>query len=242
MMKISYSGMNKYLDCPLQYKFQYVDKIYIEQDIRNTLVGSSLHDVLNKWYTAGDFQKGLAMEMARGIFDNYVKTKKVIWKPYENADVVFLSLKNQLDKTIDMIAKNNLTEQPLFSELAFEEPVGDLFILNGKIDLFLNKGVDSVLVDFKTSKTKYYTKPDQLALYSYAIFKKFNVMVNKCCYFFTSLEELDWYSFNQDFYKKLFGKFKRVVDGIQAKQFSPMPTKKICGWCPYKDMCTSKVE
>ncbi|MCX6705174.1 MAG: PD-(D/E)XK nuclease family protein, partial [Candidatus Woesebacteria bacterium] len=107
----------------------------------------------------------------------------------------------------------------------------------GRIDLYLDRGEESVLLDYKTSKTKYYTKPDQLALYSYAIFKKFGKMAKRCGYFFTALGEIDWYNFKQDFYNKLFGKFKKVADSIQEGKFPPMPTKKGCGWCNYKDRC-----
>jgi CRISPR/Cas system-associated exonuclease Cas4 (RecB family) len=242
MLKISYSGMSCYLDCPLQYKYRYIDKVFVEQDIRNQLIGLALHDTLNKWYNGGDFNKALALEYSRPIFDELVSKNKVIWKTHENASVVYSMVETQLDSALDIIARENLTTQPLFSEMYFEEPVGDLFLLSGKIDLYLDRGEDSVLVDFKTSKTKYYTKPDQLALYSYAIFRRFNKHVGKCGYFFTALGEIDWYNFNQGYYRTLFKKFKGVVDSINAGKFQPMPTRKICGWCAYKDMCKFKVE
>jgi len=55
LVRISYSNISTYLNCPRQWKLRYIDKLDVRTDTIDTVYGTSMHetvqDFLKKYYS-----------------------------------------------------------------------------------------------------------------------------------------------------------------------------------------------
>ena len=86
----SHSRISTFEQCPLKYKFQYIDKIKVEQeDTIETFLGSRVHETLEKLYKDLKFEKHLTLKELLAYFND-------IWKRNLNKNTMQIHVQEKL--------------------------------------------------------------------------------------------------------------------------------------------------
>ena len=243
----SHSRLETFKNCPLKYKFNYIDKIKRKEEGVEAFLDSRFHEVMEKIYRDLPFKKyslGELLEFYGDIWD----------KKYH--DKVIIANKERKAKNYKEIGKKFIEDYYKryypFNRgkvLGIERPVMiDLdgkgkYRLRGFIDR-LNRTEDGTyeIHDYKTSKSlPEQSKMDedrQLALYQVGVQKLWDD-VNQV--------ELVWHyvAFDKEIRSKrtkeaLDALKKESIDLIKkieaTREFLPNEST-LCGWCYYKDIC-----
>ena len=243
----SHSRLEAFKNCPLKYKFNYIDKIKREEEGIEAFLGSRFHEVMEKIYKDLPFRKYSLDELLDFYHDDWDKN-------YHNKMVIADNERKAKDyKEIGkkFIADYYKRYYP-FNQgkvLGIERPViinlddkGE-YKLRGYIDR-LDQAEDGIyeIHDYKTSKSlPEQGKMDedrQLALYQIGIQNMWNDV---------DQVELVWHyvAFDKEIRSKrteeeLDELKKDTIDLIKkieaTREFLPNEST-LCGWCYYKDIC-----
>lgn len=254
---LSYTQINCYLQCPLKYKFQYLDKIEWPFVPSGLTFGTAIHKVAAYYHQKKMQGTELTLEKLKEIFEQWWnqenQNKKILYKPTETPDwllakggellKVFLSTQNGNQ----IVAVEKEFKTPLQHPQTKEELPAPLI---GYIDLIeKDKDGSLVIVDLKTA-SKAYTADKivndlQMTCYSYvADYYKLNqkkpvhlrydvLLKSKNC------QKLQ-YTIRRDKedHRKLFQIAKEILKGIEHQVFYPMPGF-YCTDCPFRENCQS---
>ncbi|HON57635.1 MAG TPA: PD-(D/E)XK nuclease family protein [bacterium] len=173
---ISYSGLTCYINCPLKYKFKYIDKIVPDKVSANIACGKSIHSALSFYYTQIRNKTKPKPEQVVDVFHQYYESAEAEGVNYNGQQ------KNEICETASGLLKLYCdTVKPPKKidgiDLELRTPItnpssGEMlsgYELLGYIDLFADKTV----FDFKTAKTSK-SQQDldndlQLSLYALAV-------------------------------------------------------------------------
>lgn len=250
-MGFSYSRMSMYLECPLKFKFRYIDKIP-EKPKYYFAFGHSVHNALEFLYgvKAPPFP---SLDETLHAFDRDWRGTSWMDKGYfsaEKAEEDFL-------KGRQMIAAYHRKhagtfEVPLAVEYKSNLKIDGLsvMIVVDRID-YLGDGRISI-VDYKTGKDVK-RNPDQLHMYqkiceSDPELKKTvndrsgepveNVRVDKLVFYHVpSLKENVFKRSPDVELKEFWTKVLGVADKIESGQFQPSPGERQCKFCDYQRFC-----
>jgi len=243
----SHSRLETFRNCPLKYKFNYIDKIKRKEEGIEAFLGSRFHEVMEKIYRDLPFKK-YSLDELLDFYDD-------IWdKKYD--DKVIIANKERKAKDYKDIGRKFIEDYYKryypFNRgkiLGIERPVMiDLdgkgeYRLRGFIDR-LNRTKDGIyeIHDYKTSKSlPEQSKMDedrQLALYQIGVQKLWDD-VNQV--------ELVWHyvAFDKEIRSRrtkeeLDALKKDTIDLIRkieaTREFLPNESI-LCGWCYYKNIC-----
>ena len=190
----SYSKIEVFKNCPLQYKFKYMDKKYSQDTSIALELGSLCHYVLEtkgKMIASGqavDYDK-LNNILQNGVTETDEKTKEEllgvaqlrrkyfeVWHEADNASGASYEEKIKLFDKVLHEEMEDTTWQPTYFEKPFEFVWDNKVILKGFIDRIDVKDGQYRTVDYKTSK-KIYDQSKiatslQLGIYTLAILNK----------------------------------------------------------------------
>jgi len=236
-MKISYSAYSTYEQCPLQYKYSYVDKLP-RKDSHHLYFGNLVHETLH--YMLKDIntrQLPELLDFYNSKWDDSLFVKNgqepEAWKK-KGLDIVS-SFYNKYDPR---------AQQVLVTEDYFSAPLGK-HILSGVIDR-LDRTKDNEgnqileVIDYKTGKLqsqKYIHDNIQLTFYYYAIRSRFpDIKDIKLTLYF--LEPAVRQSTFRDagHVERMQEKVFKTIDDIEAKKFEPI-INNLCPWCDFKEIC-----
>jgi len=236
-MKISYSGFSTYEQCPLQYKFSYIDKLP-RKESHHLFFGNLVHDALH--HMLKDIQVKPLPELLDYYHSNWDdklfvinKQDPEIWKQ-KGADIIS-SFHNKYD---------HKAQEILVTEDYFTVALGK-HILSGIIDR-LDKTKDYAgndileVIDYKTGKLqsqKYIHDNIQLTFYYHAIRSRFpDIKDIKLTLYF--LEPAVRQSTFRDagHVERMQEKVYKTIDSIEARKFEPQ-INNLCPWCDYKEIC-----
>ena len=251
--KESYSSLSLLKQCPLQYKFRYIDKIYRDTPSISLDLGNLCHKILeiqrspkNKnstyeellellekgYYSDKENLSGLE-EISDKYYEEYVSINAKSNLSYIDKINIFKeTLKNyKPDKNWEVVA----------TELPFSFTYKD-FKFTGKIDrVDKNKDGHYRVIDYKTSnmvyKDKELTTPLQMYIYALAINKKFGEFPIEFIYDFVLLGEQrramskGWKNRGNKILDKIVESRKEFYE---TETFPPTPTP-LCFWCPYRE-------
>jgi RecB family exonuclease len=157
---LSYSAITLFQKCPLAFRFRYLDGLRDETTSSSLAVGRSVHAAIEAWFTArmlGDPEPGLDA-MLSAFWDE--------WRCC-NEDTPVKFGKNEDVKSIDDLARRVLTAfvaidaaRPDGWIVGIEEELRGPLIdgvpdLLGRIDLITETDKELVIVDWKTSRSKW---------------------------------------------------------------------------------------
>ena len=246
-MKIySHSRLSTYEQCPLKFKYRYIDQIIPEVgETIESLLGKVVHDTLEWLYllvkkgrvpTIDEIMIYYSTKWERDYDPKITIVKKDLTnKDYFNKGVKFL---------IDYYMKHKpFNDNTLEVEKGIVIEIGD-YKIRGFIDRLSHnlKKDEYEIHDYKTSNNlptqEKINKDRQLALYSIAIKELFGYEKNIC---------LIWHylAHNQKIYSKrtneeleqLKKDIIKLIEKIEStKEFHSNKTI-LCGWCEYKSMC-----
>lgn len=248
-MLYSHSRLSTYEQCPLKFRFKYIDRLDAEkEDTIEAFLGSRVHDTLEWLYTKVQMTKIPSLKQT-------ISQYKKIWKENYNKNIIInkkdISAKNYFNLGSKFIKKYYERHKP-FDENTIGMEMRVLIDLNGDGKYKIQGYIDRLaynekekayeIHDYKTNstlKTKEELDQDrQLALYSIGIKNMFPdaKKVNLVWHFLAFQKQ-----FYSDRSEKQLEKLKqdtiRLIDRIEAtKTFKPNKSS-LCKWCEYQPVC-----
>lgn len=233
---ISYTHLSTYQQCPLKYKFHFIDGLgtLYRQERPYFSFGDSVHQALAKFFRINDFSQR-TLDMLQNLLKQSWNSKGYASKE-EEADwkSQALSVLGKFYKTADTKAK------PLYLEDFFHISIVDN-ILAGRIDR-IDKTADGYeIIDYKTNRTlpsaENLEDDLQLAIYQLACAKKYKIIANKLSFYFLNFDQKMTLTRNEADISKTEKKILSLSDTIRAdKEFKPTPNP-FCNWCDYNVIC-----
>ncbi len=251
LLAFSYSKLSLYEECPLKYKFKYIDKIK-EEPKYYFAFGNSIHHAMEFLYAV----KAPPFPGLDELLDAFKKDwglKSYLEKGYRDP----LRADADYQKGLAMLRNYYSHHQgrfklPFLLEYSTDVEVDGLLvrIIADKIE-YQGKG-EIVLVDYKTGKDVK-RQPDQLHMYqkiceldprlrekvqsNYGE-KVPGVRIKQMLYY--HVPTLKEYTFDRAedaeigiFWERVLG----VADKIRGLKYEPTPGERQCAWCDYKKLC-----
>jgi len=240
-MRLSYSKINTYKNCPKKYKYQYIDGIKVPFG-KALVFGIFIHQVLE------DIE--VAIKDA-GPEPNLPEIVKPIWVKDKNNSKLTKGLNEQDITDAKKIIQNyifHLEKDGIPDILGVEEWFNitiEGYNIVGKIDLTQREANGKIhVVDHKTTgkKSIKYLDNDrtQLKLYVVAAMEKYGLDVSEVQASF-SLAKCDFdkktYDFNDKDLEELKQDVVSIAESIKSDSSWDAKTCVLCAWCDFYDMC-----
>ncbi len=250
MARYSYSKLDKYRTCPLQYRFRYIDKIPVEvAPSIEAFMGSRVHDAL-EW---------LYKQVAGGrapTADEVLAVYAARWEAERSDNLRIVN--EHLDEVAYRDAGRRCIERYVDRHAPFDEgivlgleesfqiPLGGGLVLNGFIDRLMKRegGVYEVH-DYKTSQrlpTPEQAQADeQGSWYALAVRRRFPGAreVRLVWHYLRHDEELAT-TRTAEQADALVKDIVRRVRAIEAATDFPAHESSLCAWCDYLSICPAK--
>lgn len=252
-IKLSYTSISKYDDCPFSY---YLDKVlkveevsYSPKKLDNLQIGSKLHEICEKFFNiypvlSGKDLKSCKAEMEKiftRVLDDWKNESKALdkytefwmWSNYYDA------LQLLIDNTFESFMNTETFKTEY--ELNYEDTNGS-YSFYGKIDRIMKTDSGSLIfVDYKKGNASDNKDSYQLPLYK-IMYENSNPD--------TVIESLQYYGFKNNKYLEVKIDNKKIEDaknalddvikGNNAGKWWAKPfyeEKSVCNNCPYKSIC-----
>lgn len=234
MRPLSHSSISLYLQCPLKYKFRYIDGL--KEKPRSFLsFGKSVHNALeyffdSKFPVAPEFKDLIGYYEKNWIKEGY-KDADEESKYFENGKLV---LKDFYDKHIKTY------KRPLAVEHTINFEVGDIKVVAviDRIDKIGDKSVE--VIDYKTNKDPFslshLREEPQLSMYQLAIEQEMGLKVEKLTYY--HLLSQTPFTVERHSEENILAMKDRIVDvakKIEAEEF-PFQENRFCP-CDFGYLC-----
>lgn len=253
----SYSKLEVFKNCPLQYEYKYIEKKYSQDTSIALELGSLCHYVLEQkgrmiaTKQNVDYDK-LNSILFDGVSETDEKTKEEllgvsqlkrkyfeVWHEADNASGASYDEKIKLfDQVLHKEMEDTEWESTYF-ERPFEFVWDNKVILKGFIDRIDVKDGQYRTVDYKTSKKAYeqskLATSLQFGIYALAILNEFGVLPAESKYRFILIDD-EQYALTKGWEKRLIKALDKVFGDIEASGkkeiFVPKPTP-LCHWCNF---------
>jgi len=251
VFKASYSALDTFRQCPLKYKFRYIDKIKAPKS-KEAVFGSKLHKALQYFHSQSP---------ASPTLDELLTYLKNIWESEvfsdEQEDMVYFSeainiLKNYYNKYY-LKNKNKFTvidtEVNFTVTLKNQTQTGTLpseCALRGIIDRIDKTEQGIEIIDYKTAKRlpSQQTADNslQLSIYCLGLINRWPKLARKglkniklTFYYLKHQEAITTTRNNQQLEEVKQEVWDRLA-AIKKGKFKPRPSV-LCDWCGYKNIC-----
>ncbi|MCJ7652108.1 MAG: PD-(D/E)XK nuclease family protein [Actinobacteria bacterium] len=232
-MKISYSAVSSYQNCPLQYKFQYVDKIPSLPSPALSF-GQSVHEALRWFY---DIPTGDPHPL-----EEFLDYLEECWSgegysSNEEEARYFLQARSALELFYRNLGDFRI---PAALERRFVVDLGFCY-LSGVIDR-LDKDPEGgfEIIDYKTNRrlppAKKLHEDLQLPIYHIAVEKIWEVSPEKVTFHYLLLNHRHSMTITPERVEGALGDIKRVIECIENEAFDPRKNP-LCPWCDYIGIC-----
>ena len=253
----SYSKMEVFKNCPLQYRYKYIEKKYSQDTSIALELGSLCHYVLEqkgKMIVSGetvDYEK-LNDILMNGATETDEKTKEKLlgvnqlkrkyFEVWHEADNASGASYDEKIKLFDKVLHDEMEEtdwKPTYFEKPFEFVWDNKVILKGFIDRIDTKDGQYRTVDYKTSKKVYeqskLATSLQFGVYALAILNEFGVLPIESEYRFILIDDKQ-YALTKGWENRLIKAMDKVFGDIEASEkktvFVPKPSP-LCHWCNF---------
>ena len=250
---LSWSAVSTFMQCPLKFKFRYLESLPEETLSSSLLFGSGIHQALEEFFRA---------ELAGGpkpTLEKLVYIYRSTWLP---ADPEAVSLggsdtRESLDRLAVKVLQAFLASDSaglLGHVLGIEEEISGLLVegvpdLLGRVDLVTEEKDSLTITDFKTSRGKWSADTveeasSQLLLYSSlagafspkkTIRLRFVVLTKTA----NPTVEQHFAEINPQKLARVKKIFERVWGAIQTGVFYPAPSVMNCSGCGFKQACAA---
>lgn len=242
-MRISYSSLETFLQCPLKFKYQEIDKIKTPKS-KDALFGTAIHEALRMLHNPS-----LLTPPSEKEFLDFFSSK---WDPTifqtPQEDAAYFSQGIKILK--DYYAKNYPANfNVLDLETRFEVPLehkSEIHLITGKIDR-IDKidGNAFEVIDYKTAKKmpsqSSVEENLQLSIYHLGLLSRWpkikdeNRPVKASLYFLKHGEKLSVRKTNEDL-EAIKEHVLTTIDAIKSSDFKPK-ANPLCPWCGYQAIC-----
>ncbi|MBN2422238.1 PD-(D/E)XK nuclease family protein [Candidatus Woesearchaeota archaeon] len=244
----SHSRLSTFEQCPLKFKYNYIDQIKteIEQTIE-AFMGEMVHKSLEKIYVDLKFRKLNSLQELMDYFNdlwkkNYNESILIVRKEYSAENYRQMGEKFISDYYEKHTPFNQSITLDTEKRIVINLDKEGKYVLQGYIDRLACKGTVYEIHDYKTSSSlplqEYADADRQLALYSIAV---------KQGYPDAADIKLIWHylAFNKEIISKrseeeLENLKKETIELIKqieaCKEFEPK-TSALCDWCEFRGIC-----
>ena len=232
---LSFTRIDKYLECPEQYRLYYLEGLRPRVPSGNLLFGHAIHQSLAYLLTTGGdpvaFFRKLWFEAAKSQIVQF--SARVSWTTLSTTGEMLLQ-------------KFEGEELPKLGNVVASERSFDLAIPNvdvpfiGVIDLVSQKEDKLRITDFKTSSSSYsphdVALSDQLTAYSLA--EPEATEASLCVFVKTKEPRIEWHVSKRSgkSLEEFLKKAEYVAREINARHFYKRPGKW-CSWCDFLPIC-----
>ncbi len=237
MMRISYSAVSSYQECPLKYYYRYVEK-RPTPETPALAFGKSVHEALRWLYDTPTPGPRSSEELLDYLDECWIR------EGYASADErlrYFLHARSVLD----LYYRNNIVEgepcqMPAALEHKFLIDLGT-FELSGVIDR-LDRADDGSfeIIDYKTNRrlppAKKLTTDLQLPLYTAAAEKIWDAEVARATFHYLVLNHKHSVRVGPQRVQEALLEVERVVNEIAEERFDPC-RNNLCPWCEFIKDC-----
>lgn len=244
---LSYSQMDSFEICPLQYKYKYVIKLPTPPSPAQT-IGSVIHQTLKEYYQRQmTTKKKFTQQKIIDILNENWSSNGFEDKTQEK------EAKEEAEKMLTSYYQKELADKPLPNIAALEQPfslkIAPNLKVGGIIDRadILDKGVVEI-IDYKTGsripKQKDVDHNNQLTLYALAVSIAENFswqrpidQIKLSLYFLREGIKLSSLRTKEDI-EKFREQIISTAEEIEQSSFPPQPGIPFpCNWCEYKLLC-----
>ena len=236
-MRLSYSGISSYLDCPLKYYYSYVEKRRTS-DTPALAFGKSVHEALRWLYDVKTPDPHTSNELLDYLDECWLKEG---YASTEERLRYFLHARSVLD----LFYRNNIVEgEPVDMPFALEHKfLVDLGFceLSGVIDRMdkLPDGTFEIL-DYKTNRrlppAKRLARDLQLPLYTVAAGKVWEVDVSRATFYYLVLNHRHSVHVGPDRVEEALLEVQKVAEAVSREEFDPC-RNNLCPWCDFISDC-----
>lgn len=232
-MRISYSAISSYQNCPLAYKFQYMDRLPTVPSPALSF-GQSLHEALRWFYDVPTVDPYPLEELVDHLETCWVGDGYS--SPEEEARY-FLQARSALGLFYRNLGDFNI---PAALEHRFLIDLG-FCSLSGVIDR-LDKDPDGgfEIIDYKTNRrlppAKKLYNDLQLPIYHVAVEKIWQVSPEKVTFYYLLLNHRHSITVTPERIDGALGEIRRVVECIESEAFEP-DKNPLCPWCDFIEIC-----
>ncbi len=248
-MMYSHSRISTFEQCPLKFKYAYLDKI--KPDFKNSVeafLGSRVHETLEKLYKDLKFQKLNSIQDLLDYYNsewekNWSDDIKIIRKEYDQENYKKMGeefLKDYYEHYKPFDQSKTLGVEPRIVIKLDDE---GKYLLQGFIDR-LSAASDGIyeVHDYKTANTLMeQEKADsdrQLALYAIAVKKKYaDCKQVKLIWHFLAFDKEIISSRTDEGLEELKSKTIGTIKEIESATEYPAKESALCSWCNYRSKC-----
>ncbi|NQT90689.1 MAG: PD-(D/E)XK nuclease family protein, partial [Candidatus Omnitrophica bacterium] len=246
----SHSQLSTYETCPLQYKFNYIDKIRREEQGIEAFMGNCFHETMALLYKDLNFSIHAVDELLSYYDERWDK---------EYSDKVIIVKKNKTVDDYRSIGKKCIQDYyksyhpfdqakvlGIERQVNFDLDEEGRYKLKGYIDRIDLTGDGTYEIhDYKTSgflpEQSQADKDRQLALYEIGLRKMWNDAdrVRLVWHYVVFDKELSSARTDEDLNKLKSDTISLINEIEKVKEFKPKESY-LCGWCSYKRFCPKK--
>jgi len=243
----SHSRLSCFEQCPLKFKFAYIDKLKTEvEETVETFLGSRVHETLEKLYKDLKFQKILTLKELLDFFNSE-------WKKNWNDGIVIVrdgynqeNYRKMGEKFITDYYKRykpfNQTKT-IGLETTRTVALDENYRIHIRIDrLALTENNVYEIHDYKTSNSlptqEDLDKDRQLAVYAYGIKKMYpDAKKIRLVWHFLAFDKEMSSERTDDQLEKLRKEILKLIKEIESCKDFPSKESKLCDWCEFKPIC-----
>lgn len=255
----SFSQIRVFEQCPLKYRYQYIDRIKVAEEPQSPhlLLWNAVHHALEKLYKQLNQFQTPRKETVLGFFHSYRQEKIDYDQIQFNDDTpesVFLArgeryIKEYYDRYAPFgEVKVVMTE----GRIVFSLDEWGKLKFRGVIDRLDKEGKTFIINDYKTNKqlpegdkTMY---QEQLTLYALGVQEKYGKYYDKlkARLYYLHFDLIDEWEITNETIKKVSNKYKNTVKEIEDRRFHanmgdatrfPPVENHHCRFCPYMSIC-----
>ena len=242
-MKISYSALSTYKQCPLQYKYSYIDRLPKKEShylFFGSLIHEALHEML-KGIKARTLPEVLAYYNDNWQDKDFLATgeKPEVWR--DKGQQIITNFYNNFDPTAQSV---------LVTEDYFKVPIADGHELSGiidRLDRVKDQSNDEILevIDYKTGKVGSQTHIHdnlQLTIYYHAIRSRFPDIkdIRLTLYFLEPQVKQSTFR-DSGHVERMQTEVVGVINKIGQQDFEPK-INNLCPWCDFKEICPAYIK
>lgn len=238
--RFNYSKLSTYLQCPLRYKYIYIEGLDKKYRIPKPYLsmGMSVHKALYYFFKTPKDQRTL------DVLKNLLR-KYWIRQDFSSSDEERDFGYRAIDMLTDFYKKEDISKEPDYLERFFTVKI-DGYMLSGKVDRIDRLGAENgyEIIDYKTGN--YLMSPEemykdlQLPLYYFAVEKEFDISIKKITFLYlTAMKRvsIDTEKLNKDEIKK---KVIAIINEIAADEKLSPKENIFCSYCEFSVICPLK--
>ncbi len=233
--RLSYTSMDTYERCPLQYRFRYVDRLFAPPGPALSF-GTTLHAVLD-WFHSDENPDPPELPAVLARLDREWVAEGYAG-PAEEA-----RYRKQAVQALTAYHRRNLQgfRRPASREIFFELDLDDL-VLTGRIDRIdkLEDGTHEI-IDYKTNRKlprlESLAADLQLPIYQFAAEREFGIRASRLTFYYLLPDQR--YStrpWDAERLSAMVERLRGVARAVRAGEFEPTPNR-LCPWCDFKEQC-----